>query len=187
MPNKLFFSTCLVTFILLIFPPSLLPVQDPDIVSVTVFQSRDGAHPGSSLKVAVQVKIKAGWHINSNAPLDPILIPTLLKLTSTKSLTLGKVIYPKPLQLELAFSADPVATYQGDILIGASLKIPAGLKPGKQGIQLKLQFQGCDDATCLPPTEVAADVSINVVGPNTAVNSINETIFDKIAFKDSIK
>jgi hypothetical protein len=36
--------------------------------------------PGGSGTVRIQVTVQSGWHVNSDAPLDPYLIPTRVRL-----------------------------------------------------------------------------------------------------------
>ncbi|MCH7660969.1 MAG: hypothetical protein IH933_10455, partial [Euryarchaeota archaeon] len=36
----------------------------------------DGVHAGTSTRAVVQVRLQKGFHVNSNEPLEPYLIPT---------------------------------------------------------------------------------------------------------------
>jgi len=94
--------------------------------------------------ITARFKVRDGWHINAEKPLEDYLIPTKLSLlASDQQIT---VKYPEPLVKELGFSEEPLALIEGDIDITASIKSNT---PGPTDI--KLEFQACSDQICLAP------------------------------------
>ena len=49
---------------------------------ITPLVESDGVRPGSTVRVALQIALPDGFHVQSNKPRDPSLIPT--ELTSTR-------------------------------------------------------------------------------------------------------
>ena len=51
-----------------------------DLVKIETYQSFDKVYPGTEFKIAAEVQVAEGWHINSNVPYDEYLIPTSLRI-----------------------------------------------------------------------------------------------------------
>jgi DsbC/DsbD-like thiol-disulfide interchange protein len=48
----------------------------PKVLSTNVFLSKSSVLPGGEIRVALQLDIEKGWHINAHKPLETSLIPT---------------------------------------------------------------------------------------------------------------
>jgi hypothetical protein len=62
--------------------------------TLRVVLSQSGLVAGGSAKLALVLSISDGYHAQSNAPLDPSLIPAALKIDADHSLRFGQVEYP---------------------------------------------------------------------------------------------
>lgn len=150
-----------------------------ELVKIKTYQSFDKVYAGTEFKIAVEAKVNEGWHINSNKPYDDYLIPTELVIKGNDNFILGKVAYPPPHDFKLAFSESPLSVYEGEILFGAL--ISAGdLKPGKYQLIVELNYQACNDMSCLAPTAVTDTIEIDIANKQAVVNQINQNIFNKI-------
>jgi hypothetical protein len=67
---------------------------EDQVVSVRTLLSRDGVHPGDVFKAAFIVKIRPGYHVNDNAPLDQFLVPTSLSIDDCSSLEVLELAIP---------------------------------------------------------------------------------------------
>ena len=153
---------------------------DSNRVTIKLYQNLDKLPLNSQLKIAVEVKIEAGWHINSNTPNDEFLIPTSFDLLSEKNFEITKIKYPDPLILRLSFSDQPVSVFEGEFFLGAIIDIPENLELGNHQIPVELYYQACNDQTCEPPQTVKSTLEISVVDSSTPVTEINKDIFAKL-------
>jgi DsbC/DsbD-like thiol-disulfide interchange protein len=106
---------------------------------------------GGSGQVVVYLAIQNGYHINANPPSYPYLIATELEVPPANGLSLGKVSYPKPLNRKFVFAEKPLAVYEGETEIMATVKADKSTTQGKQSLPAKLRIQACDEAVCYPP------------------------------------
>ena len=111
-----------------------------------------------SASVRVALDIAPGWHINAHEPLQPGLIATELRLAEGKGQSrwrLDTVRYPQPEVLKLGFQREPLAVYQGQTQIAASMTpLPASAEPDAPAaawLPVALRLQACSDKLCLPP------------------------------------
>ena len=156
-----------------------------DHVKIESYLSFDKVYPGSEVKLAVKVNIEDGWHINSNKPYEGYLIPTELTIGTTY-FELKKVTYPEAHDFKFSFSEKPLSVYEGQIYIGALLETSKDIKPGKYPLKINLNYQACNDRSCLAPTSVE-DTLITIVADNQSiVNEINQDIFKNVDLSYSV-
>lgn len=149
-------------------------------VTIKLYQNLDKLPLKNQLKIAVKVKIEAGWHINSDTPNDEFLIPTSFDLLSDRNFEITKIKYPDPLILRLSFSDEPVSVFEGEFFIGAVIDVPKDVKLGDHQIPVELYYQACNDQACEPPQAVKSTLEIAVVDTGTPVKKINKDIFAKL-------
>ena len=148
-----------------------------DLVNVMAYKNSDKSVPGSELKIALKVDISDSWHINSNNPKDDFLIPTDLEIKSVDGIILTNVVYPKAEDLKFSFSDQPVSVYEGEVFIYASLIIPGSIGKGNYPVEVILNYQACNDATCMPPASVSDSINIEIVNDASESKIINQEIF----------
>ena len=156
-----------------------------DIVKITLVPGQDKVHAGDLLKVAVKANIQESWHINSDKPNDDFLIPSKVVSVDEK-FPIAKISYPDAHDLELGFSDKPVSVFQGVIVIGLLINIDKALPLGDYNIPIKLQYQSCNDQTCLPPASVTDTLKISVVDASTPVQNINSEIFSGLNLSETV-
>lgn len=153
---------------------------DPQLVAIKLYKNLDKTHRNSQLLIAIEVKIDAGWHINSDAPNDEFLVPATVDLTSEENFELSLVRFPDPILLRLSFSEEPVSVFEGKFVIGAIIEIPDGIDLGEHKISVEFNYQACDDQTCQPPQTIEAELTIPVVDDLSPLNEINKEIFAEL-------
>ncbi|HSS51535.1 MAG TPA: thioredoxin family protein [Thermoanaerobaculia bacterium] len=119
---------------------------------------------GKPARVAALVTIEPGWHVNAHKPTFDYLLPTVLKLTLPAGWPPEQVQYPKAEMKTFSFVKEPLAVYDGDFVVLAQLKVPAGTKAGTYPVEAALRYQACNDSQCLPPVTAEAKIEIKV-GP----------------------
>lgn len=119
--------------------------------------------PGQTTPVQFTFRVKAGYHINSNKPTTPELIPTTLGFTPPPDLVIAKVQYPAG-QLT-SFPFDPtqkLSVYSGDVIIKAVI-IPQRRAPsGTYTVHGEFKYQACDNNACYPPKKLPVQFDLKV-------------------------
>lgn len=136
--------------------------SQPQVVNVSLDKNILKAQAGSSFKLVLNAKIDNTWHINSNKPNDEFLIPSVVVLKGN-GLKLSSVKYPVAHDISLSFSDTPVSVYEGDVKFELTIAVDKSASPGKQNIEVKLNYQACNDQSCLPPTSVKADLELEIL------------------------
>ncbi|HEV8579634.1 MAG TPA: thioredoxin family protein [Thermoanaerobaculia bacterium] len=130
--------------------------------SVVLNADRTAYDAGSTARVAALVTIEREWHVNSHKPTFDYLIPTVLTLELPEGWTPGAIEYPPAKMQTFAFADQPLAVYDGDVVIVADLKLPAGAGEGSYPVRGALRYQACNDAQCLPPVTTEAAIQLKV-------------------------
>ncbi|MFA7227847.1 MAG: protein-disulfide reductase DsbD [Melioribacteraceae bacterium] len=147
-----------------------------DLVKIRFPQNNLKLNSASQFNASLEAVIEDTWHINSNKPNDDFLIPSMV-IVKSGIVKLNRVIYPAAEDLKLEFSDKPVSVYGGQIKIGLTFSVENSVLPGQYTIPVKFSYQACNDQTCMPPTDVTANLLIEVVSGTTKddVNS-QETV-----------
>jgi hypothetical protein len=122
----------------------------PEQVTVTV---------GKPSQVELHFRVAPGLHINSHAPTDEFLIPTVFSIPEGPSVRLESATYPAG--IVIALPVDPttkLSVYTGEFIIEARIVATAG----NHRVQGQLHYQACDNNECLPPKTM--NVAMDVIG-----------------------
>ena len=119
---------------------------------------------GASKSVPLDFRIGSEYHINSHTPKSPLLIPTVLKLTTPEKVTIADVKYPAGVDMSFPFSPDEkLNVYSSEFSIDALVKAPAGTPVGTYPVKGELRFQACDHSACFPPRSIPVEFQVTVV------------------------
>lgn len=138
--------------------------------SLELAADRTSYAPGYPARIAARVEIEDGWHINSHEPTFEWLIPTLLRLELPEGWPEPSVTYPSHEMQTFAFEAEPLAVYDGEVLIVAELTIPEGVTEDSVRLEGVLGYQACDEDSCEPPAEARATVDLTLGGMGEPAN-----------------
>lgn len=150
-----------------------------NLVKVALFSSFDKVQKNSEIKIAIKLNIDEGWHVNSNVPNEEFLIATEIIIDSNK-IEIETIQYPKAKDVTFSFSELPVSVFDGEIYVGAIIKIPNSAQLGKLEIPIRVTYQACNDATCMAPTDIDTILTLEVVDNTTPISEINSEIFSEI-------
>jgi thiol:disulfide interchange protein DsbD len=117
---------------------------------------------GGSAEAVVRVTIQSGYHINANPPTYPYLKATELEISPAGGVSVGFVTYPKALSKKFPFAEKPLAVYEGEAELKATLKADKTVKPGQQSISARLRIQACDEQVCYPPGTLELAIPVNI-------------------------
>jgi len=161
--------------------PALAAQENEQVVEVKSALSRNAVRPGETFKAAVILKIQAGYHINDNAPLDEFLFPTSVSIEDNPEFEVVEIYYPTGRRARYSYSEMELVVYDGEAVLGVLLKAKDGLAPGAKTVKATLSYQACDNASCLPPKELAFEIAVPVA--KTGGADIHPEIFGKLRFK----
>jgi thiol:disulfide interchange protein DsbD len=117
---------------------------------------------GATSEASLSLKVTPGYHVNSNTPSDPYLIP--LRLTWTNgTVETSEIVFPKPRNEKYSFSEKPLSVFTGDFEIVTRLKAAASVSPGAASLKGKLHYQACNDHECLAPRTIDVTLPIEIV------------------------
>ncbi|HKP46552.1 MAG TPA: protein-disulfide reductase DsbD domain-containing protein [Pyrinomonadaceae bacterium] len=153
--------TLLIT-ILLVPATFLATPQSPPNITVNGSLSPDKVQRGRSVRGVVTMEIPAGFHVNSNHPLEKFLIPTQLKIETARGLLAGPVSYPRAVLRQFKFSKSRVSVYEGRAVMRFTIRVPANFSTGATEVKARLRFQSCNDEMCFPPQNREVSLWLNV-------------------------
>ena len=117
---------------------------------------------GGSAEATVRLTIQSGYHVNANPPTFPYLKATALEISPSDGVSVAFVTYPNALNKKFAFAEQPLAVYEGDTDLKATLKADKAAKKGERSIPARLRIQACDDQVCYPPGTLELAMPVNV-------------------------
>jgi DsbC/DsbD-like thiol-disulfide interchange protein len=120
------------------------------------------AKAGGTAEAALSLKLDAGYHVNSNTPSDPYLIP--LRLTwNPGPLETVEVVFPPPHTEKFGFSQTPLSVFTGEFNITTRFKVTNAANVGPGVLTGKLRYQACNNRTCLTPKTIEVTLPIEIV------------------------
>lgn len=158
--TRLRFVGYLLFFIVLSFQ-QIIFAQGSDVVKIAVKESSVKVSQGDEFKTTLEITIDQTWHINSQKPNDDFLIPSEITAKGN-GVKLIKVIYPEAHNIKLAFSEELVSVYEGTAYAKLTFRVDKNAPVGKQKVLVTLDYQACNDMTCMPPNDVATEFEIEV-------------------------
>ncbi len=150
------------------------------VFSVRLKTDRTAAVAGEELRLAVVVDIEDGWHINTENPGDEFMVPTELGWTAPEGWPEIDIEFPAGESITFDFSETPLSVWEHRVVIPGTVVVPADAT-GTVSIGVEVTAQACNNAQCLPPLPVSADVSLDVVAPGGASERINAELFGNTA------
>ncbi len=143
----------------LVLAPAL-PAQTGQPLAVTPPARASGARNGE-LTARVEIRMRGGYHVNSNTPNDDYLIPLALAWDSSLVKPL-ETIYPRPELQSFSFSDKPVSVYAGAFEIVTRFAVPAKAPVGMAVVTGRLRYQACNNTMCLPPRTVEIRLPVEI-------------------------
>lgn len=134
----------------------------PPKAALELVADRTSYAPGADATIAARVTIDGGWHINSHEPTFEWLIPTEMRLELPDGWEEPLIVYPPHEMKTFAFEDEPLAVYEGDVVVRINLRIPEAVAQDEVALDGTLFFQSCDDHQCLPPTDVSDTVHLAI-------------------------
>lgn len=176
-PVKL--SLLLLFGVLMLFKGVL--AQNSPVVQVSAYSFKESYNSKDTIIIAAVLKIAEKYHINTYRADDPNLIKTTITLTNNDFKILN-FYYPEEKLYKFEFSSDKIKVFQGETIVGIKI-VPSGeLKQGNKKLSFVLNYQACDDKSCLPPEDVPFEVKFSIDDNKPSKPGKFEKVFAKIDF-----
>ena len=167
---------------LLVVAPSLAFAQLRGVRAELTPLVESEARAGASVRAALLVRLPQQLHVQSDAPRDPSLIPTVLTFEPPAGVRASELVFPKPTDLEQAGQSQPLAVFDHEFAVGVQFQIAEGTAPGTITIPGRVRYQACDDKLCYPPVTDHVQWTVAVVASDSRVTRTRPDVFDRIAF-----
>jgi cytochrome c biogenesis protein CcdA len=142
----------------------------------------DAAHAGTTVRAALQVRLPEGFHVNSNEPRDPALIPIRLSVDPPAGVTVTEVVYPNPIDLQQQGVNQPLSVFEREFAIGVRLELASDLPPEEIAVPATLRYQACDETVCYFPVTAATGWTLRVVPAATPITALHGDLIASIPF-----
>jgi thiol:disulfide interchange protein len=150
--------------------------------TVTPLVERPGVQAGGPVRLALQVSLPEGLHTQSNKPLDPTLIPTVLTISAPAGVTVDEVVYPKTADLVQAGQDTPLAVFEREFAIGVQVTLAPATPAGDLVLPARLRYQACNESMCFPPATADVQWTIRVIPAAAPSGAPDNPVFAAIAF-----
>ena len=113
---------------------------------------------GKIVEHSLVIRVRPGYHINSDKPAEEYLIPT--KLTWNAPGLESEVSYPESELFVSRFSDEAMLVFSGEVEFKTKFKAPSKLPDSLTEIAGTLRYQACTDKACLAPTSLDVTVPL---------------------------
>jgi thiol:disulfide interchange protein DsbD len=158
-------------------PAGAALLNSASVVKVQGFSSLQPVHAGTLLTVAVEIKIKPGWHANAHEGLPEGFIPMTLSLSPNAPASLVAVRFPEGEKKALAGFPQAFPVYEKGVTIFADLQLKDKIPSGNLKLPFQLRLQACDNQVCLAPAVVSGFIPLKTAGLQSPVAPIHEAVF----------
>ena len=110
----------------------------------------------------VSAEVEKGYHVQTNPPGAPNLIPTTLTMQGKEDIEIGSPIYPAGKKHMVPGLETEIPTYEGKFDIKVPLKVKAGAKPGSATLEGTFRYQACNEKTCFFPMTIPVSIPVTI-------------------------
>ena len=116
----------------------------------------------------IEVKVAPGFHVQSDRPRDPSLIPLTLTIDAPAGVSVSELVFPPAKDFTLKGSDQPLAVFEGTFPIEARLAIAKDHPGGTVTVPARLRYQACDETMCFRPMTIATTWTLEIVASGAA-------------------
>ncbi|HYM00453.1 MAG TPA: cytochrome c biogenesis protein CcdA, partial [Blastocatellia bacterium] len=168
--------------IVIIFAVAALSQTSEKVVKAQGFLSTSAVRPGDKFKIAVQLDVAPGYHINAHVPSAEYLVATNVAFQPPTGIKIEPPVYPAPELKSFSFSPDTkLAVHEGTVFVTADAVADGAPRAGDAVIDAKVDVQSCNDNQCLAPVTLDVQIPVKVVASGPVATPINSDIFAKAA------
>jgi len=140
---------------------------------------------GQTVRAAVALEVAVEMHVNANPPTYDYLIPVTLSIEGPEGVNVARAFYPEAERVKFPYADEPLAVYEGTVVIGMELEIAADTPLGDHIIELSVRYQACNDRACFAPANAGLALPVTVAPEGTAAEEVDSPLLSKAAFPGS--
>ncbi len=134
------------------------------------------------VRLAVEVEMLPGMHVNANPPAFDWLIPVEISIAGAEGVSLIEAFYPEPSRVKFPYDDEPYLVYEGRFVLGLVLAIAADIPAGGRELEVVLDYQACDDEACYAPTDTSIKIPIMIVADAGQSRAVSSPLLDRAPF-----
>ena len=140
------------------------------------------AAAGSPVRAALQVRIPDRFHVQSDSPRDPTLIPTVLTVDAPEGIKVAEIVFPRATEFAQIGQSQPLLVFEHEFTIGVQFDVAATTPTGRIDVPARLRYQACDDRLCYAPVTTDVLWTLTVVNDGAARSTAHAEVFKGIPF-----
>ena len=122
------------------------------------------ARAGGRVRALLRVSVPEGYHLQSNAPRDPSLIPTTLTFAPLPGIRATEVVFPKATDFKLQGQSEPLAVFERQFVIGVHFAVAKDAAAGDLEVPARFRYQACNDMLCFAPVTAEVRWTLHIGG-----------------------
>jgi thiol:disulfide interchange protein DsbD len=154
--------------------------QKTEYITAEGYLNKTSYKASDTVKIALKINVKDGYHINSYRVNDPTLIKTTVT-SGSDEFEIAGTYFPPDGTYKFSFSNEEVRVYEGEQYFGVTVVLPADMKDGAYKLPVKVSYQACDDKVCYQPQSVTKELDITVNNSESRPEE-NAEVFANIDF-----
>lgn len=135
-----------------------------------------------TVRMAVEVEMLPGMHVNANPPTYDWMIPVEVSVKGVDGVSVVETFYPDPVSRKFPYDDEPYLVYEDTFVIGFVLAVGADMPPGGRDLEVVLDYQACNDEACFAPTETSIVLPIMIVADASASLEVDSPLLDRAPF-----
>ena len=144
---------------------------DENIVTAKLYIPTNEIPAGTQTEIAIQLKIKESWHINSAKVLDDYSVPTHISMGNVKGFNLKDVQYPEGKLTPISWGGT-MSLYEGLVEMKARLFVDQSMPEGEKELEFIISYQACNDITCMSPETIVLRHPVSILAPTVLDNDL---------------
>ena len=120
-----------------------------------------------TVRMAVEVEIAAGMHVNANPPSYDWLIPVEVSVAGADGIAVLEAYYPEAESRKFPYDEKPFLVYEGTFVVGLLLAVAETAATGDHELEIVLDYQACNDQACFAPTETSVRLPVTIVADSS--------------------
>lgn len=137
---------------------------------------------GTTVRLAVEVEIVPGMHVNANPPSHDWLIPVEAAVAGVDGIRVLEAFYPGAHSRKFPYSEEPFLVYEGTFVIGLTLAVDAAIPAGGHQLDVVLDYQACNDEACFAPATTSSELRVMVVADAADAVQISSPLLERAPF-----
>ncbi len=141
----------------------------PGVAQLALLPATLEVSPGGSVRAAITVRLPEGFHMNSDQPRDPNLIPITVSMEAVPAVASATVAFPAAVDLKQEGEPVPLRVFEREFAIGIEFAVARDAATGVSLVPLRVRYQACDETQCYLPITAPLEVSLSVMAAAPAV------------------